>query len=1254
MVDASSKLAARAGSHSLSELTEFTDSATLTIPVLFSLLRLAQQGVLMPRRRSARFATFLAVPAVLGGCLALGATPGCGPEDEQDLPSLDKVTQALGVTHTVCANGCNFSSVAACAIGDTVTAGDICLVQGGEYHETVEYVPGKLRAGLILRCDTGFHCLIDGDGVRNYGFNAYDDWVIEGFEITGTRSHAITAYRRVNAVRDCYIHDVQGRGINALSGRVSPDLTGVAERNLIVNTWEHGIACSAFAAGPMEVKNNVIVNAGLGGGDGILCSDESLVVHNTVDVRDRTQPYADPSPIGVLGVTSRFNVVAGGVTSLTSSSARSENLVYGYSSAAYGGTGTADGTDLISDPLFLGPEDYHLQDGSPAIDAATQSTETEDQESTARTMPPDIGALEWVDGLTPAAPRWPFRETVASPSTSAAPSMAVLDPQTGGPIVAYLDRSQDSLMFAMRLTDGTWRTEVVDTAVGLGTTMMTAYTIHPLALAVDPATGTPVLTWIKRTGVNSEIHVARRTGDGCGTDCTSIQWSGCGDAPIHTSSGTNFSLRLRFDPQTNRPTVGLWEEIANGCGSFRARNNVRVIDQQADDSWSPTLVASNATCLYMIPPGFDISFAPTSGALEVAHTETSVSSNFDANQAHGVLVVSTGNGGGFTPTVVPLGTGTATFGGSHVYVAMAHGPNDDLTVAAQMQFAGPINALGYVQRIGGAWPTAATILRTTTSWGVNGVDAAYDGASHASIAFTGDTAPWLGIQHPTRWDVRVVDAQRETGYWPSVVTQPAGLYLMSHQQVSGGNAVKFQSTGDPGGIDPAYQDPTACDQCPTDPNKTEPGVCGCGYAESPELSVAAASVAEGDAGQTSLTFTITASHACGAQMSVQYGTTDGTALAGSDYDLASGTLTLAAAETSGTVTVTVLGDTVYENAETLTLGLSSPSNAVVGQASATGTILNDDNAPTLSINDVTIAEGDSGTTNATFTVSLAGATEVAASVDYATQDDTATAGADYVAVSGSHTFAPGEASKTIVVQVMGETTAEPDETFVVLLANPTDATLADNIGLGTITNDDAAADAGTPDSGVDGGDAGADAAEDAATEAAVDAATEAAVDAATEAAVDAATEAAVDAATEAAVDAATEAAVDAATEAAVDAATEAAVDAATDSFVPDAPDNDAGGSGAAGAGGSGAAGAGGGVSGSGGTGIGGSGGAVPDSGAAGAGAAAPGGTQAASGDEGGCACRTGSGGQSNQGGWIAVLLGAVLIGRRRRLRDWIG
>jgi uncharacterized protein YhjY with autotransporter beta-barrel domain len=113
--------------------------------------------------------------------------------------------------------------------------------------------------------------------------------------------------------------------------------------------------------------------------------------------------------------------------------------------------------------------------------------------------------------------------------------------------------------------------------------------------------------------------------------------------------------------------------------------------------------------------------------------------------------------------------------------------------------------------------------------------------------------------------------------------------------------------------------------------------------------------------------------------------------------------------------------------------------------------------PTLSINDVSNSEGNSGTTTFTFAVTLSAPSAQPVTVNYATANGTAQAGSDYVASSGTLIFSPGQITQTLSVPVYGDTDVEPDETFVVNLSPPQFATLGKSLGVATILNDDSAA-----------------------------------------------------------------------------------------------------------------------------------------------------------------------------------------------------
>jgi hypothetical protein len=193
-------------------------------------------------------------------------------------------------------------------------------------------------------------------------------------------------------------------------------------------------------------------------------------------------------------------------------------------------------------------------------------------------------------------------------------------------------------------------------------------------------------------------------------------------------------------------------------------------------------------------------------------------------------------------------------------------------------------------------------------------------------------------------------------------------------------------------------------------------------------------------------------------VTVHYATADGTAQTPSDYTNTSGTLTLNDGETSKPITVPIVDDNTPEGTETFTLTLSSPTGgAVLGNNTTVTFIIQDNEQPTLSISNVSQAEGNSGTTAFTFTVTSSNVIASVINVDYATANGTATAGSDYQATSGQLVIPAGQGSKTITVDVFGDGTQEPDETFFVNLSAPGNATIANDHGTGTIINDDSPA-----------------------------------------------------------------------------------------------------------------------------------------------------------------------------------------------------
>lgn len=213
----------------------------------------------------------------------------------------------------------------------------------------------------------------------------------------------------------------------------------------------------------------------------------------------------------------------------------------------------------------------------------------------------------------------------------------------------------------------------------------------------------------------------------------------------------------------------------------------------------------------------------------------------------------------------------------------------------------------------------------------------------------------------------------------------------------------------------------------------------------PLISVENIAVEEGDSDKTTASFTVSLSTASASEVSVDYATSDVNAEAGKDYTAATDTLKIPAGQKSGIINVDVSGDKVYEADETFKLNLSNSQGADIDASKGTAicTIKDNDPIPALKFEgevpvEVSVKEGDSGTTQQELKVKLEAACEKEVSVDYVTEDDSATtADNDYKPLSDKLKFAPGETTKSIIVSVVGDKTGEADESFYVTLKTKT-------------------------------------------------------------------------------------------------------------------------------------------------------------------------------------------------------------------------
>lgn len=204
------------------------------------------------------------------------------------------------------------------------------------------------------------------------------------------------------------------------------------------------------------------------------------------------------------------------------------------------------------------------------------------------------------------------------------------------------------------------------------------------------------------------------------------------------------------------------------------------------------------------------------------------------------------------------------------------------------------------------------------------------------------------------------------------------------------------------------------------------------------------------------TLTALLSGASGKTVTVDLAYTGTATGSGTDYT-ASGTLiVITPGNTDGAVTVTAVQDALDEVDETIIVDIDAVTNGTEDGTQQQIVIINDDDPlPTISIDDVTVTEGDAGTVNARFTVSLDAVSAKTVTVDYTTTDSSATTGdSDYVLNTATLTFNPGDTTKTIDVTVNGDFNDENNEEYTIDLTNPGNATISDAQGVGTITDDD--------------------------------------------------------------------------------------------------------------------------------------------------------------------------------------------------------
>jgi hypothetical protein len=216
----------------------------------------------------------------------------------------------------------------------------------------------------------------------------------------------------------------------------------------------------------------------------------------------------------------------------------------------------------------------------------------------------------------------------------------------------------------------------------------------------------------------------------------------------------------------------------------------------------------------------------------------------------------------------------------------------------------------------------------------------------------------------------------------------------------------------------------------------------------PTISINNVSVTEGNIGTVDAVFTVSLSHQSATAITVDYETADNTAkVADSDYFAkATTTLTIPAFTSSNTITVQAIGDTKDEDDETFYVNLTNPVGGTIGTAQGTGTITNDDTSPTVQFVSTSGNSIDESSTNRTVAISLSAPSGKPVSVVVTDAGGTATPGTDYTAIGSPLTvnFAAGETGKSVTIAVIQDLLYEGNETVILTLSSPTNATLGTN------------------------------------------------------------------------------------------------------------------------------------------------------------------------------------------------------------------
>ena len=219
-----------------------------------------------------------------------------------------------------------------------------------------------------------------------------------------------------------------------------------------------------------------------------------------------------------------------------------------------------------------------------------------------------------------------------------------------------------------------------------------------------------------------------------------------------------------------------------------------------------------------------------------------------------------------------------------------------------------------------------------------------------------------------------------------------------------------------------------------------------------DLAISDGNLVEGNQGLASMLFLVTLRQPLQHAVTVDYFTSDGTALAGLDYVATNASLTFPAGAVEKTISVPVIGDLISEPDETFYVNLTNALNGVIRNNRGTGTITDDDSKPCLNLADSSVLEGNAGVANVLLSVHLSSPSSTTVSVEVRLPECRSSAMAPGVPVVV--TFAPGQTEHLFVVPIVGDLVHEANESCQVILGNPVNATICRGEAVLTVIDDD--------------------------------------------------------------------------------------------------------------------------------------------------------------------------------------------------------